>query len=275
MVDIKINTEFGNNPTNNNTGNSINTGYSPFFVRFKKESKIIKYTYTKQHKHSNPVPVQLYNYYFLYKVIYNPTILFTPTNPNSDYALMYDGLASTITGGNFLEGAAIGLVVTALNHGLHEALDPDPTQQQKGNEKKLEEQIKEKQKYDVDKAVEHLENNANEKSISKCARFVRKAIDAGGINTNNRGTNSDLAKNYDVNLEKWGFENVEIRDLKSYNPFKGEAIIQNYPGGSLQVILQMFSGKQWISDFKQQDFWPGSGYKNNTPSFKIYRYKNY
>ena len=67
--------------TYNITCNSINTRYSPFFVRFKKESKIIKYT--KQHKHSNPVPVQLYNYYFLYKVIYNPTILFIPTNPNS------------------------------------------------------------------------------------------------------------------------------------------------------------------------------------------------
>ena len=121
----------------NNACNSINTGYSPFFVRLKKESKIIKYTYTKQHKLSNSVPLQLYNYYFLYKVIYNPTILFIPTNPNSDNAQMYGGLASTITGGNFLEGAAIGLVVTALNHALHAALDPDPTQQQKGNEKKV------------------------------------------------------------------------------------------------------------------------------------------
>ena len=217
----------------------------------------------------------MYNIKNYFEINYSK-YLFISTNPNSNYALMYGGLASTITGGNFLEGAAIGLVVTALNHALHAALDPDPTQQQKGHEKKLEEQIKEKQKYDVDKAVEHLENNANEKSISKCARFVRKAIDAGGINTNNRGTNSDLAKNYDVNLEKWGFENVEIRDLKSYNPFKGDvAIIQNYPGGSTAGHMQMFSGKQWISDFKQQDFWPGSGYKNNTPSFKIYRYKNY
>ena len=119
----------------NNACNSINTGYFPFLVSFKKESKIIKYTYTKQHKHSNPVPVLLYNYYFLYKVIYNPTILFIPTNPNSDYALMYGSLASTITGGNFLEGAAIGLIVTALNHALHAALDPDPTQQQKQKSK--------------------------------------------------------------------------------------------------------------------------------------------
>ena len=121
----------------NNTCNSINTGYFRLFVSFKKESKIIKYTFSKQHKFSKSVPVQLYNYYFLYKVFYNPTIPIIPTNPYSDYALMYGSLASTITSGNFLEGAAIGLVVTALNHALHEALDPDPTQQQKGNEKKV------------------------------------------------------------------------------------------------------------------------------------------
>ena len=128
----------------NNACNSINTGYFPFLVSFKKESKIIKYTYTKQHKHSNPVPVLLYNYYFLYKVIYNPAILFIPTNPNSDYALMYGGLASAITGGNFLEGAAIGLVVTALNHALHEALDPDPKKQNDKNKQTTNNQVKEK-----------------------------------------------------------------------------------------------------------------------------------
>ena len=134
----------------NNTCNSINTGYFRLFVSFKKESKIIKYTYTKQHKHSNPVPVLLSNYYFLYKVIYNPAILFIPTNPNSDYALMYGSLASTITGGNFLEGDEIGLVVTALNHALHEALDPDPTQQQELNEKKVKTVVLENKVWDLD-----------------------------------------------------------------------------------------------------------------------------
>ena len=119
----------------NNACNSINTGYSPFIISFKKVSKIIKYTNTKQHKLSKSVPVLLYNYYFLYKVIYKTTIPNIPTNPNSDNAQMYGGLASTITGGNFLEGATIGLVVTALNHALHEALDPNPTQQQELNEK--------------------------------------------------------------------------------------------------------------------------------------------
>ena len=45
------------------------------------------------------------------------------------------GLSATITGGDFAQGAAIWLVVTALNHALHEALDPDPTQQQKQKSK--------------------------------------------------------------------------------------------------------------------------------------------
>ena len=73
------------------------------------------------------------NNYHIFKIY--PHHSFIPTNPNSDNAQMYGGLASTITGGNFLEGGAIGLDVTALNHALHAALDPDPTQQQKGNEK--------------------------------------------------------------------------------------------------------------------------------------------
>ena len=53
------------------------------------------------------------------------------------------GLSATITGGNFLEGAAIGLVVTALNHALHAALDPDPKKQQALLQKKLINRIKE------------------------------------------------------------------------------------------------------------------------------------
>ena len=76
--------------------------------------------------------------------------LFIPTNPNSDNGLMYGGLASAITGGDFAQGAAIGLVVTALNHALHEALDPNPTQQQKGNEKKVKTVVLENKVWDLD-----------------------------------------------------------------------------------------------------------------------------
>ena len=77
-----------------------------------------------------------------------------PTNPNSDNALMYGGLSSAITGGNFLEGAAIGLVVTALNHALHAALDPDPKKQQEKNVEKIRKAIAEKaKKYSDEKSL--------------------------------------------------------------------------------------------------------------------------
>ena len=53
----------------------------------------------------------------------HPKYPFIPTNPNSD------------------KGTATGLIVTALNHGLHEAFDPlTSEQQEKQNEKKTEEQ---------------------------------------------------------------------------------------------------------------------------------------
>ena len=41
------------------------------------------------------------------------------------------GLAASITGGDFLDGAATGLIVTALNHGLHEVFDGIVSEQQK------------------------------------------------------------------------------------------------------------------------------------------------
>ena len=47
------------------------------------------------------------------------------------------GLAASVTGGDFLDGAATGLIVTALNHGLHDIFDPlTSEQQEKQNERK-------------------------------------------------------------------------------------------------------------------------------------------
>ncbi len=46
------------------------------------------------------------------------------------------GIAAAITGGDFLEGAATGLIVTALNHG-HEALRRNSQGQQKLNQQKI------------------------------------------------------------------------------------------------------------------------------------------
>ena len=36
--------------------------------------------------------------------------------------------------------------------------------------------------------------------------------------------------------------------------------------------MQMFDGSVWISDFKQNGFWAGPGYRTHKPAFKIYRH---
>lgn len=76
------------------------------------------------------------------------------------------------------------------------------------------------------------------------------------------------AKYYDAFLRKKGF------NLVNYNtPIKGDiAVFQPYTGGSIHGHIQMFDGSNWISDFKQNSFWPGSGYRKFKPSFTIFRW---
>ena len=52
------------------------------------------------------------------------------------------------------------------------------------------------------------------------------------------------------------------------------AIIENYTGGAEHGHMQMYDGSVWISDFRQNDFWSGPGYRKNKPSYKIYRKNN-
>ena len=42
---------------------------------------------------------------------------------------------------------------------------------------------------------------------------------------------------------------------------------KNHPHGH----IQMYNGEKWISDFRQNNFWPGSDYKNAKPSYVILR----
>ncbi|NOU62284.1 RHS repeat-associated core domain-containing protein [Marinifilum caeruleilacunae] len=125
--------------------------------------------------------------------------------------------------------------------------------------------------YDVNKAVNYINNNAFNNYVAgkcgKCAKAVRLAITAGGINTSNRPVS---AKDYGSYLVKWGFTEVSI---KNYTPLSGDIrVIQNYTGGSKHGHINMYNGSQWVSDFKENGFWPGPGYRKNKPSYKIYRW---
>ncbi len=120
--------------------------------------------------------------------------------------------------------------------------------------------------FNVDLAVKTLDTNAKSASVHRCARFVRLAINAGGIKTPN---NPVSAKDYKGYLNELGFKEVNQED---YKPQKGDIVVfQPAKGGSKHGHIQMYNGKQWVSDFRQNGFWPGSRYRNSKPQYTIYR----
>ena len=122
--------------------------------------------------------------------------------------------------------------------------------------------------FDIDAAVYELDANAEASSTGKCATYVRKAIEAGGIKLGR--PNSGSAKDYGTYLEDSGFFPV---DNTNYSPLKGDVrVIQNYPKGSIHGHIDMYNGTQWVSDFFQNGFWPGQGYREHRPSYTIYRW---
>ncbi len=124
-----------------------------------------------------------------------------------------------------------------------------------------------KEGYSIRKAVIKLNTNVASKSLSKCAKYVRIAIEAGGLSTEGRPVS---AKNYDKFLPKLGF--TEISTV-NYSPIKGDiAVIQSINGHPHGHIC-MYNGTQWVSDFKQRDMWPGSAYRKTPPRYNIYRWK--
>ncbi|MBN2752374.1 MAG: hypothetical protein JXQ84_06665, partial [Rhodospirillaceae bacterium] len=124
-----------------------------------------------------------------------------------------------------------------------------------------------KSSLDVDKFAEALDKNASPKSGRKCGVRVREAFNAAGVGFP-KGTES--AKDFGPGLEKQGFKPV---DKAGYVPQKGDiVVIQPYEGGSKHGHIAAYDGKQWVSDFKQRDFWGGPGYRTLQPSHRFYRF---
>ncbi len=124
-----------------------------------------------------------------------------------------------------------------------------------------------KSKFDVDKAVEALNANASATSLGKCARYVRMAINAGGIATPN---NPVSAKDYKGYLEKFGFKQIststyEKGDIAVFEAFQGDKKYHEHGH------IQMWNGSQWVSDFKQRDYWAGGDYRKHKPGNVVYR----
>jgi hypothetical protein len=119
--------------------------------------------------------------------------------------------------------------------------------------------------WDVKKALAHLNANAHEHSLGRCAEYVRKAVEAGGVHL----IRHTSAKDYGRSLESVGFKAPPA----SPNAAAGDVVIIQSITGHPHGHMAMFNGAIWISDFKQpHGLYPGPSYRKLKPSFTVYRH---
>lgn len=122
-------------------------------------------------------------------------------------------------------------------------------------------------KYDIEKAVEHLNKQAKNKSESNCALFVRQAINAGGI----FGLRGHAMTYYnEKKLEIAGFTKIGD-DINSIELKKGDIVAFAAVKGHKHGHIAMWNGKQWVSDFKQKSFWVAPQYEKEK-KYVLYRW---
>jgi hypothetical protein len=118
--------------------------------------------------------------------------------------------------------------------------------------------------WDKELSVEYLDSHARAHSVSRCAEFVRSAIEAGGL----RLLRQRSAKDYGKSLEICSFAIVE----STFHAVGDVAVIQPATRAGHGHVA-MFNGTHWVSDFKQlHGLYPGPEYRRVKPDFSIYRY---
>lgn len=122
--------------------------------------------------------------------------------------------------------------------------------------------------YDAQAAADFASTHAHAHSTGNCARYVRRAIEAGGAQL----TRTNFAKDYGPALAGAGFQ-----PAPSGPAHKGDvAVIQPAPGHP-DGHMAIFNGNTWVSDFRQrpgpQGFYPGDAYRKAKPAYTIYRHR--
>lgn len=130
--------------------------------------------------------------------------------------------------------------------------------------------------FNIPAAVHKLVTSAKTSSVHKCAMYVRLAMEAGGLSTVGR---PDWACKYVNWLPKHNWELVktcttisEKDDFTKNHAKAGDVAVYQKPGCGLTQPghICMYSGNQWISDFKQKSMDVYSG----KSIIHIFRYKS-
>ncbi len=117
---------------------------------------------------------------------------------------------------------------------------------------------------DMDAAVKYLVSHAKPKSVHLCAGYVARALHAGGF----KFRDQSAAYQYRTNgiLTSIGYK--EIPKPSSFK--KGDITITERNSHHKYGHMAMYSGKQWISDFKQRSEFVYD--RKTQPPVHYYRY---
>ena len=105
------------------------------------------------------------------------------------------------------------------------------------------------------------------------AHYTADAIEAGGLTL----VRPVAAKDFGAALKTAAFLELPVSAYRLGYRAGDVAVIQPYAGGNPNGHMAMFDGKAWYSDFKQNsiscpaDPYPGPGYRQASPPFKVYR----
>ncbi|MBK9071083.1 MAG: hypothetical protein IPL79_08800 [Myxococcales bacterium] len=122
--------------------------------------------------------------------------------------------------------------------------------------------------FDIANAVNRLNANAKAESLGRCGTYVRLALQAGGVDVSGHPV---AGANYGPFLLARDFVRISgddfvAGDIAVMRAFRGRR--KNHPYGH----VQMFNGEQWVSDFRQCNFWPGPDYRESQPPYAVYRF---
>ena len=134
--------------------------------------------------------------------------------------------------------------------------------------------------WNVKKSIQYLVSNTGNKSSHKCATYVEDAIAAGGLPRMNCSMNGGdgyaHSLHYKGTLSQYGFKLIDSGTLQGYTKYNGQlqpgdimvSDTIRYTKDPHKNHIAMWTGNQWISDFKQNN---ANVYKYPA-DFWIYRY---
>lgn len=133
--------------------------------------------------------------------------------------------------------------------------------------------------WNRERSLESLRNRAEDGYTGNCGRYVRTALQDGGIPWGNGpGGNPGAAADFGPELERHGFDSVASGTVTGrgtpggYDPQAGDVMVFDRVPGHSAGHVAMYDGSSWISDTNQgRDPVSSNGYVRNGGGYTVYR----